>query len=62
MEISRNASSFVILGRSKERSDAAQTPGSMPRHQNSRCGAEFRSVALLGRGNGMDPRAIPGKV
>ncbi|TPM35430.1 hypothetical protein FJ958_05860 [Mesorhizobium sp. B2-3-5] len=32
-EISRNASRFVILGRSKERSDAAQTLGSMPRPQ-----------------------------
>ncbi|RWB97489.1 MAG: hypothetical protein EOS70_30995 [Mesorhizobium sp.] len=29
-EIGRDDPSFVILGRSKERSDAAQTPGSMP--------------------------------
>ncbi|OBQ67438.1 hypothetical protein A8146_08125 [Mesorhizobium loti] len=28
--IGRNAPRFVILGRSKERSDAAQTLGSMP--------------------------------
>jgi len=28
--IGRNARRFVILGRSKERSDAAQTLGSMP--------------------------------
>ena len=30
MAIGRNVSRFVILGRSKERSDAAQTLGSMP--------------------------------
>ncbi|AZO00808.1 hypothetical protein EJ066_28975 [Mesorhizobium sp. M9A.F.Ca.ET.002.03.1.2] len=34
-EIGRNVRYFVILGRSKERSDAVQTPGSMPRHQNT---------------------------
>ncbi|TGQ12538.1 hypothetical protein EN809_028145 [Mesorhizobium sp. M2E.F.Ca.ET.166.01.1.1] len=38
---SRNASHFVTHGRSKERSDAAQTRGSMPRRQHSRCGAGF---------------------
>ncbi|RWD35427.1 MAG: hypothetical protein EOS50_04955 [Mesorhizobium sp.] len=32
--IGRNAPPVVILGRSKERSDAAQTPGSMPRPQS----------------------------
>ncbi|AZN99642.1 hypothetical protein EJ066_22345 [Mesorhizobium sp. M9A.F.Ca.ET.002.03.1.2] len=35
LAISGNAHRFVILGRSKERSDAAQTPGSMPRLQSS---------------------------
>lgn len=30
LAISRNAPRFVILGRSKERSDVAQTLGSMP--------------------------------
>ncbi|RWA97387.1 hypothetical protein [Mesorhizobium sp.] len=30
LAIGGNACRFVILGRSKERSDAAQTPGSMP--------------------------------
>ncbi|TIR34471.1 MAG: hypothetical protein E5X64_13095, partial [Mesorhizobium sp.] len=33
--IGGNAYRFVILGRSKERSDAAQTPGSMPRLQSA---------------------------
>ncbi|RAZ90707.1 hypothetical protein DPM33_10335 [Mesorhizobium hawassense] len=35
--------SFVILGRSKERSDAAQTPGSMPLRRRS---AAFQNGAL----------------
>jgi hypothetical protein len=30
LAIGANIHRFVILGRSKERSDAAQTPGSMP--------------------------------
>ncbi|TIQ34519.1 MAG: hypothetical protein E5X48_17940 [Mesorhizobium sp.] len=47
--------SFVILWRSKERSDAAQTIGSMPLHRNFASGAEFCAVAPLGRGHGMDP-------
>ncbi|RUU32806.1 MAG: hypothetical protein E5Y88_11475 [Mesorhizobium sp.] len=33
--LAENTHRFVILGRSKERSDAAQTPGSMPRLQSA---------------------------
>ncbi|TGQ76577.1 hypothetical protein EN850_32130 [Mesorhizobium sp. M8A.F.Ca.ET.207.01.1.1] len=61
---------FVILGRSKERSDAAQTLGSMPRQrpkntavQNERnClrvdtrSSDSISPSHLLRGHGMDPR------
>ncbi|QPC89932.1 hypothetical protein GA829_04630 [Mesorhizobium sp. INR15] len=44
MTMGATAHRFVILGRSKERSDAAQTLGSMPRHQ---CAA---TVQVLLRG------------
>ncbi|RWC33769.1 MAG: hypothetical protein EOS27_03755 [Mesorhizobium sp.] len=46
----------VIHGRSKERSDAAQTRGSMPRPQSTRYGTEFCTVAFFEQGRGMDPR------
>ncbi|TGS17003.1 hypothetical protein EN852_007305 [Mesorhizobium sp. M2E.F.Ca.ET.209.01.1.1] len=49
-------SSVVIHGRSKERSDAAQTRGSMPLHRRSASSAEFCPAAPCVRGNGMDPR------
>ncbi|RVC77239.1 hypothetical protein EN745_22445 [Mesorhizobium sp. M4A.F.Ca.ET.022.05.2.1] len=45
----------VILGRGKERSDAAQTLGSMPRR---RSGAEFCQAAITDQGNGMDSRVF----
>lgn len=57
---------FVIPGRSKERSDAAQTPGvapqrqeSLPRPLSDADDAEFRSAAILGNRRGMDPRVKP---
>jgi hypothetical protein len=54
-KIGRNAHRFVILGRSKERSDAAQTPGFHAVTLKRRDGAEFCSTASFGRGRGMDP-------
>ncbi|TIN31200.1 MAG: hypothetical protein E5Y31_03635 [Mesorhizobium sp.] len=51
-----NIHRFVIHGRSKERSDAAQTRGSMPRLPSVRHGAEFCSATLHGQDHGMDPR------
>ncbi|AZO31364.1 hypothetical protein EJ071_30915 [Mesorhizobium sp. M1B.F.Ca.ET.045.04.1.1] len=44
MEIGGSACQFVILGRSKERSDAAQTPGSMPLLKSA---AAVQNSALL---------------
>jgi hypothetical protein len=59
---------FVILWPSKERSDAAQTPGaapqpkgSMPRPLCAANDAEFRCAAILGNRHGMDPRVKPVK-
>ncbi|TPN01733.1 hypothetical protein FJ977_04370 [Mesorhizobium sp. B2-1-3A] len=57
-EISRGLPDFVILGRSKERSDAAQTLGSMPRHQGVENGTEFCAAAPYDRVHGMDPRVF----
>ncbi|QKC74691.1 hypothetical protein EB233_03345 [Mesorhizobium erdmanii] len=54
--LAENINRFVILGRSKERSDAAQTPGSMPRLQGRCRGPEFCSAAPFDRDYGMDPR------
>ncbi|WP_206075251.1 hypothetical protein [Mesorhizobium tamadayense] len=45
---------FVILGRSKERSDAAQTPGSC-RDIKALLRCRICSAAFLGYGHGMDP-------
>ncbi|TPM99142.1 hypothetical protein FJ977_06900 [Mesorhizobium sp. B2-1-3A] len=57
MAIGSNADHFVILGRSKERSDAAQTPGSMPRRQSAATVQNpFRCIPrLMSR---MDPRVF----
>ncbi|TPL04397.1 hypothetical protein FJ938_16615 [Mesorhizobium sp. B2-4-14] len=52
MATGRNTYRFVILWRSKERSDAAQTMGSMPR---TRSVASVQNAASLGRHRGMDP-------
>ena len=46
-EIGENASPFVIHGRSKERSDAAQTRGSMPRLLSAATVQNFCSAALF---------------
>ncbi|TIO11111.1 MAG: hypothetical protein E5X89_15660 [Mesorhizobium sp.] len=54
--MAENAHRFVILGRSKERSDAAQTPGSMPRLESTAAAQNFCSAAPFGQGYGMDPR------
>ncbi|TPM99874.1 hypothetical protein FJ977_10910 [Mesorhizobium sp. B2-1-3A] len=43
---------FVILGRSKERSDAAQTPGSMPRLQSVATVRIFPSAAFFDNRHG----------
>ncbi|TJV38152.1 MAG: hypothetical protein E5Y02_30460 [Mesorhizobium sp.] len=56
MKFGGNAYHFVIHGRSKERSDAAQTRGSMPGNPKRHYGQEFCSAALRGQGRGMDPR------
>ena len=63
-EIGGNASPFVIHGRSKERSDAAQTRGSMPRllsdatvqNQGPVSATFILSRYALGDRRGMDPR------
>jgi hypothetical protein len=58
LAIGGNAHRFAILGRSKERSDAAQTPGSMPRLQSGTAVQKFCSAALFDLGYGMDPRVF----
>ena len=51
------AKDFVILGRSKERSDAAQTLESMPRlSPQAQMEQNSATAATLRLGNGMDPR------
>jgi hypothetical protein len=57
--IGENLRMIVIPGRSKERSDAAQTLESMPLRQGVAAVAEFCTVALHGRGHGMDTRVRP---
>ncbi|TIP52431.1 MAG: hypothetical protein E5X69_08480 [Mesorhizobium sp.] len=53
MGISRSIRHVVILWRSKERSDGAQTIGSMPLHLSDANGPECCSAAFLGRGHGI---------
>jgi len=53
----RNTHHFVILGRSKERSDAAQTQNPCRDFQAAlRC--KFCSAAPVSQGNGIDPRGL----
>ncbi|BAV49547.1 Uncharacterized protein MLTONO_4644 [Mesorhizobium loti] len=61
--MSEGLNDFVIHGRSKERSDAAQTPGAAPQPKGSMpgllsatTGAEFCSAAFFDQDHGMDPR------